>query len=208
MKEYQLKDVKASFVKAAVFTVIMALLGGAGMFVVAKHKQHISYTAERFVVISHPITTQTATSASPITNTDQQMMLTYEEIANDPMVAKAARKHLTKSQRKEYSADQISQDLDAKAKPQSLALRLKVTTNSPKNAAALVNAAAEGLKETLPKIQPGAGNVKLLAKATEDNVELNKSTNVKKYTAAGLALGGLVGIVISFVVITWRRVLK
>ncbi|MGZ7883932.1 chain-length determining protein [Limosilactobacillus ingluviei] len=208
MKEYQLKDVKASFVKAAVFTVIMALLGGAGMFVVAKHKQHISYTAERFVVISHPITTQTATSASPITNTDQQMMLTYEEIANDPMVAKAARKHLTKSQRKEYSADQISQDLDAKAKPQSLALRLKVTTNSPKNAAALVNAAAEGLKETLPKIQPGAGNVKLLAKATEDNVELNKSTNVKKYAAAGLALGGLVGIVISFVVITWRRVLK
>lgn len=199
---------KASFVKAAVFTVIMALLGGAGMFVVAKHKQHISYTAERFVVISHPITTQTATSASPITNTDQQMMLTYEEIANDPMVAKAARKHLTKSQRKEYSADQISQDLDAKAKPQSLALRLKVTTNSPKNAAALVNAAAEGLKETLPKIQPGAGNVKLLAKATEDNVELNKSTNVKKYAAAGLALGGLVGIVISFVVITWRRVLK
>ena len=208
MKEYQLKDVKASFVKAAVFTVIMALLGGAGMFVVAKHKQHISYTAEQFVVISHPITTQTATSASPITNTDQQMMLTYEEIANDPMVAKAARKHLTKSQRKEYSADQISQDLDAKAKPQSLALRLKVTTNSPKNAAALVNAAAEGLKETLPKIQPGAGNVKLLAKATEDNVELNKSTNVKKYAAAGLALGGLVGIVISFVVITWRRVLK
>lgn len=208
MKEYQLKDVKASFVKAAVFTVIMALLGGAGMFVVAKHKQYISYTAERFVVISHPITTQTATSASPITNTDQQMMLTYEEIANDPMVAKAARKHLTKSQRKEYSADQISQDLDAKAKPQSLALRLKVTTNSPKNAAALVNAAAEGLKETLPKIQPGAGNVKLLAKATEDNVELNKSTNVKKYAAAGLALGGLVGIVISFVVITWRRVLK
>lgn len=208
MKEYQLKDVKASFVKAAVFTVIMALLGGAGMFVVAKHKQHISYTAERFAVISHPITTQTATSASPITNTDQQMMLTYEEIANDPMVAKAARKHLTKSQRKEYSADQISQDLDAKAKPQSLALRLKVTTNSPKNAAALVNAAAEGLKETLPKIQPGAGNVKLLAKATEDNVELNKSTNVKKYAAAGLALGGLVGIVISFVVITWRRVLK
>lgn len=208
MKEYQLKDVKASFVKAAVFTVIMALLGGAGMFVVAKHKQHISYTAERFVVISHPITTQTATSASPITNTDQQMMLTYEEVANDPMVAKAARKHLTKSQRKEYSADQISQDLDAKAKPQSLALRLKVTTNSPKNAAALVNAAAEGLKETLPKIQPGAGNVKLLAKATEDNVELNKSTNVKKYAAAGLALGGLVGIVISFVVITWRRVLK
>ena len=208
MKEYKLKDVKASFVKAAVFTVIMALLGGAGMFVVAKHKQHISYTAERFVVISHPITTQTATSASPITNTDQQMMLTYEEIANDPMVAKAARKHLTKSQRKEYSADQISQDLDAKAKPQSLALRLKVTTNSPKNAAALVNAAAEGLKETLPKIQPGAGNVKLLAKATEDNVELNKSTNVKKYAAAGLALGGLVGIVISFVVITWRRVLK
>lgn len=208
MKEYQLKDVKTSFVKAAIFTVIMALLGGAGMFVVAKHKQHISYTAERFVVISHPITTQTATSASPITNTDQQMMLTYEEIANDPMVAKAARKHLTKSQRKEYSADQISQDLDAKAKPQSLALRLKVTTNSPKNAAALVNAAAEGLKETLPKIQPGAGNVKLLAKAAEDNVELNKSTNVKKYAAAGLALGGLVGIVISFVVITWRRVLK
>lgn len=208
MKEYQLKDVKASFAKAAVFTVIMALLGGAGMFVVAKHKQHISYTAERFVVISHPITTQTATSASPITNTDQQMMLTYEEVANDPMVAKAARKHLTKSQRKEYSADQISQDLDAKAKPQSLALRLKVTTNSPKNAAALVNAAAEGLKETLPKIQPGAGNVKLLAKATEDNVELNKSTNVKKYAAAGLALGGLVGIVISFVMITWRRVLK
>ncbi|WP_019205922.1 hypothetical protein [Limosilactobacillus ingluviei] len=208
MKEYQLKDVKASFIKAAIFTVLMALIGGAGMYVVAKYKQHITYTAERYVVISHPITVPTATATNSLTNTDQQMMLTYEEIANDPMVAKATRKHLTKAQRKNYSVEQISQDLDAKAKPQSLALRLKVTANSPKNAVALVNAAAEGLQETLPKIQSGVGDIKLLAKATTDNVELNKSINVKKYAAAGLALGGLVGIIISFVVITWRRVLK
>ena len=208
MKEYSLQDLKGSFVKASIFTIVMAILGGGAMFGLAKHKQHLSYTADRYVVISHPITEKSVGANNSMTNIDQQMMMTYEEIAENPVVAKAARQHLNSKLKKEYSVDQISQDVNAKVKPQSLVLRLSATANSPKNAVALVNATAEGFKEVLPQVQTGAGAVKLLSKATTDGISLNKSVNTKKYAAVGLALGGLVGIIISFVVITWKKVLK
>ncbi len=208
MKEYQLKDLKGSFVKAAIFTIVLAVLGGAGMFVVAKHKQSYSYTAQRSVLISHAVTIKNESTQNTMTSADLQLMTTYQDIAENKAVAKAARHYLSKSLRKQYSVDELSGAVDAKVKPQSLVLKIQATADTPAHAASLVNAIAKGFQKELPKIQSGAGTVKLLAKASADDVKVNTAVNVKKKVAAGIALGGLIGIVISFVLITWKKILK
>ena len=86
-------------------------------------------------------------------------------------------------------------------------MSLSVTTDNPKDAVKLVNAVAEGLKEKLPEIQPGAGSVKLMAKASKDDVKSITTPHTKKYAIVGLALGGLLGMIISFVAITWKKII-
>ena len=47
MKTYSLKQLNKSFIKAGLFTIIMAILGGGVMFGYAKHKQQTFYTARK-----------------------------------------------------------------------------------------------------------------------------------------------------------------
>ena len=210
MKEYSVKDLKAPFVKAFIFTVIMAILGGVAMIGVSKHKKHTTYTAERYVLISHKMNSENNSSTgntNSVTNDDINMMTTYEEIAQNEEISQAARKHLSKQLRKEYTAAELSDNVKAKTRPQSLVMSLSVTTDNPKDAVKLVNAVAEGLKEKLPEIQPGAGSVKLMAKASKDDVSSVTTPHTKKYAVVGLALGGLLGMIISFVAITWKKII-
>lgn len=210
MKEYSVKDLKSPFVKAFIFTIIMTILGGVVMIGVAKHKKHTTYTAERYVLISHKMNSQNGSSTgttNSVTNDDINMMTTYEEIAQNEEISQAARKHLSKSLRKKYTTTELSDDVKAKTRPQSLVMSLSVTTDNPKDAVKLVNAVAEGLKEKLPKIQPGSGSVKLMAKANQGDVKSMTTPHTKKYAAVGLALGGLLGMIISFVAITWKRII-
>lgn len=210
MKEYSVKDLKSPFVKAFIFTIIMAILGGVVMIGVAKHKKHTTYTAERYVLISHKMNSQNGSSTgttNSVTNDDINMMTTYEEIAQNEEISQVARKHLSKSLRKKYTTTGLSDDVKAKTRPQSLVMSLSVTTDNPKDAVKLVNAVAEGLKEKLPKIQPGSGSVKLMAKANQGDVKSMTTPHTKKYAVVGLALGGLLGMIISFVAITWKRII-
>ncbi|MDF9444972.1 chain-length determining protein [Limosilactobacillus mucosae] len=210
MKEYSVKDLKSPFVKAFIFTIIMAILGGVVMIGVAKHKKHTTYTAERYVLISHKMNSKNGSSTgttNSVTNDDINMMTTYEEIARNEEISQAARKHLSKSLRKKYTTTELSDDVKAKTQPQSLVMSLSVTTDNPKDAVKLVNAVAEGLKEKLPKIQPGSGSVKLMAKANQGDVKSMTTPHTKKYAVVGLALGGLLGMIISFVAITWKRII-
>lgn len=208
MKEYKLGELSSGFWKGLILTIILAILGGSGMLMVAKHKQSTTYTAERSVVISHRIdkdTLRQVNDQDPVIDSDMNMMQTYADIAQDERIAQVARQYLPKKLQKKYSANDISQDVDANSHPQSLVLKIRVKTDNEKDSVALVNATAKGLKKELPSIQPGAGKVILLATANEDNVTSITSPNKKKYMLMGTALGGLLGIVISFVVVTWKK---
>lgn len=211
MKEYKLNEISSSFWKGLILTVILAMLGGAGMLMVARYKQTTTYIAERSVIISHRITRsqlERDNNQDPVVNADLNMMQTYTDIAQDEQIARTARAYLPKSIRKQYSAHNISQDVDAESHPQSLVMNIRVKTDNKNDSIALVNAVAKGFQKELPNLQPGAGEVKLLAKATTNNVNSNTSPNKKKFVAMGVALGGLLGIVISFVVITWKKYIK
>lgn len=207
MKTYSLKQLNKSFVIAVIFTIIMALLGGITLFGYAKHKQRTTYTASRYVLISHNVTRYNRNENYPIVNADLNMMTSYEDIAENQLIAQKAKLYLPKAIRKQYSVNAISNSVSAKSRPQSLVLKISTKTDSEKDSVILVNAVTRSFQKELPKLQPGAGDVHLLAKATKDDVNSNTTPNKKKYTAAGVALGGLLGIVISFAAITWRKVI-
>lgn len=209
MKSYNLRNLSPAFIKAFIFTVVLAIIGGIGMFGYAKHKQKTTYTAERFVLVSHDINeNKQATSYNQsITVADLNMMPSYEDIIENEQVAQNARKYLPAKLRKHYSASDISTAISAKSRQQSLVLKVSAETSSPTDSVSIVNAVTKSFEKQLPKIQPGAGQVHLLAKATKENVSSSTTPSKKKYLVAGVALGGLVGIIISFVAITWRKLL-
>ena len=66
------------------------------------------------------------------------------------------------------------------------------------------NAVVQTIKESLSKYQPGAGEVHILTKKSKENVTSETTPHLKKYVAVGVALGGIIGIVISFVSITLK----
>ncbi|AMY14664.1 YveK family protein [Limosilactobacillus reuteri subsp. suis] len=211
MKEYRLKDLSASFWKGLIITIIFAIIGGIGMGLLARHRQSTSYIAERSVVITHKISESELSQGNnqqPIVITDLNMMDTYSDIAQNKQIASAARKYLPKKLQHEYSADTIASDVNAMTHSQSLVMKIKVKTGDAKDSATIANAVTRAFQKELPKVQPGAGQVHLLAKATSENVQISTTPNKKKYIAAGVALGALIGIVISFVTVTWRKYIK
>lgn len=211
MKTYSLKQLNSSFVKALIFTIILALIGGLGMFGLAKHKQKTTYTAERYVLITHNMNeTQNTINDDnhSMTAEDLNMMPSYEDIVQNDLIAKRARKYLPKKIKKQYSISDISSTIKAKSKPQSLVLKISSRTSNENNSIAIANAVAKGFKDELPKLQPGAGQVHLLAKADKSSVNSETTPNKKKYVVVGVALGGLLGVIISFVIITWKKIIN
>lgn len=94
MKDYKLQDISSSFWKGLILTIVLAVIGGAGMFMVAKHRQSTTYTAERSVIISHRINESQLNrenNQDPIINADLNMMQTYTDIVQDEQVAQAAK---------------------------------------------------------------------------------------------------------------------
>lgn len=195
----------STFFKCLVLVIILTLLGGAGMYGLAKHRQHTSYEATRSLVISHEIRNQNDIRND--NNPDISMMPTYRNVVEDPMISKTARQYLPKKLRKKYSADDISGMIKTHVSDQSLVMGLKVQTGNRKDSAKIVNAVAEAFKKDLPQIQPGAGQVRLLAPATKSSASTNTTPHTKKYVAVGLAFGCLVGLIISFLYITWSKLL-
>lgn len=186
----------------------MAILGGGVMFGYAKHKQQTFYTASRDVLISHNVTSYNRDENSPLTNADLNMMPSYENIAENELIAKSAKQYLPRKISKKYSVNSISDKISAKSRPQSLVLKVSVKTVNDNDSVYLANAVTKALKKELPELQPGVGRVQLLAKASKADVKSKTTPNKKKYTLAGVALGGLLGVIISFTGITWKKMIR
>ena len=189
------------FAKSIILILALAVIFGGTFGFLAKHRQSTTYTAHRSVLISHNY------QAAPTQNNDQNaqvmadqnLMPTYEELSQGRTVAKETRSLLPKKLQKKYTTDDLDSMIHAKSHQQSLILEMKVETgSSAKDAAKIVNAAAEAVQKELPRLKAGAGTVTPLAKATADDVTSKTTPKAKKYAVVGAALGGLVGIVIFF----------
>lgn len=211
MKNYSAKELIQMFWKSVILILVLAVLGGGAMGYRAKKQQHTTYTASQEIVISHNLNENSNSSDNgqdSITNADLNMMPTYAKIAEDETISETAHKMLPKSIKKHYSVQDVNDSVRAITHQQSLVLTIKAKTGSAKASVAIANATAKAVKKDLPKLQPGAGTVTLLAKPTTKSTTSETLPHAKKYAMVGAAMGGLIGIVISFVVITLKDLVK
>ena len=136
------------------------------------------------------------------------MMPTYAAIAEDETISKTAHKMLPKSIKKHYSVQDVNDSVKAIPHQQSFVLTIRAKADSAKAAVEIANATAKAMKKDLPELQPGAGKVTLLAKPTTKSAKSETLPHAKKYAMVGVAMGGLIGILISFVVITLKDLVK
>lgn len=193
--------------KSLIIVIALALIGGGLMGIRAKRHQTTTYTAKTNIVISHDLNNirKTSDGQDNVVNADLNMMPTYEEIAKNVTISKYARQYLSPKMKKEYSLSDINSSIDAKTHPQSLVLTLEATTKSKKDSVTIANASAKAFVKELPKVQPGVGNVKVLSRAVMSDTSSKTSPSIKKHSAVGIALGGLIGLIISFVFITSKE---
>lgn len=206
MKNYSIKELTAMFWKSIILIIVLAVIGGGCFGLLAKKKQHTTYTASRNIFITHTLeqfaSKNSENSQESVVTSDQDMMESYKDIIEDPQITNAARKTLSKKMQNEISAKEFNRSISAKSRPQSLVLNIKAESSSAEKAVKMVNATAITFKKQLPKIQPGTGKVVVLAKANKQDAISNTTPHAKKYAAVGVALGGLVGLIISFTTIT------
>lgn len=197
--------------KEIIVVALCALIGGGWMGYSAKKHKITEYTANRDVVISHniePVQSNSTNDNNSVVVNDLNMMPTYKDIVENDLIANQARKRLPKKLQKKYSVNALQSVLGAKTSQQSLVMRIKADTRSQKDSVAIVNAASEAFQNELPKLQLGAGKVTLLQKANVNNTSSTTRPSVKKHTVVGLALGALLGLIISLVSVTIKNFVK
>lgn len=205
-KAYNPKELLQIIVKNLIFIVILGIIGGGAFFMYAKHKQRVTYTATRSLVVSHNMDIDNRNVNSQV-NADLSMVPTYSDMIMGRQVTDNAYKRLPKKMRKEFSAQDMNSDISTDSKPRSLVITVMAKADKPDKAVKIVNNTAEAAKYELPKMQKGIGRVYLYPKANKKDVASETHTSVKKYTMIGTALGFLAGMVISFVVTTWRKLI-
>lgn len=211
MKNYTLKELTSMFWKSLCLIIILAIVGGATMGLYAKHKQITLYTATREVVVTHNLNEVRSNTNNPFdtrVNADLGMMPTYAEIAENESISAQAHKYLPKKLQKKYSVEELNRTVHCDSHQQSLVLTLKSRTESAKDSVRIVNATAKALRNQLPKLQPGAGKIVLLQKSSTKTVESLTKPSLKKYVVVGIALGAFLGILVSFITITFKDISK
>ena len=196
-KKYSLNDILLILWKNIIIIIILAVAFSSMFGIIAKKKQHVSYTATRNIMITHSLNTRRSNSEI---NSDLTMIPTYAELIQDRPVINEAYSLLTKNQKMNVTRDDIAEAVKTDTKPQSLIISIKATTDNKDKSILIANTTAAAAKNIIPKIQPGSGNIYLYPKATTKNVNVENHSKVKKYTILGAALGALLGMVIAFII--------
>ena len=148
-KKYSLNDLIKIIWKNIIVIIVFAVIGGSGFFILAKHKQSTTYTAERSMMISHSLDSKRAHSQ---VSADLAMIPTYEDLIKSRQVTESTWKALPKSIRKETSPKSISDNIDTNNRPESLVITVKATTKDANQSLAIANTTVEVAKKELPKI--------------------------------------------------------
>ncbi|MRH09699.1 hypothetical protein GIX81_09695 [Lactobacillus reuteri] len=201
-KKYSLNDILLILWKNIIIIIILAVAFSSMFGIIAKKKQHVNYTATRNIMITHSLNTRRSNSEI---NSDLTMIPTYAELIQDRPVINEAYSLLTKNQKMNVTRDDIAEAVKTDTKPQSLIISIKATTDNKDKSILIANTTAAAAKNIIPKIQPGSGNIYLYPKATTKNVNVENHSKVKKYTILGAALGALLGMVIAFVITSWKH---
>lgn len=206
-KQYSIDEILRIVWKNIVVIIVFAIVGAVGLGGIAKMKKTTTYSAQRNIVISHNLNDSSVEYKNSQLKADLGMIPTYSELVNDQQIMKKAHKLLPKKIRKLYSASELKKIVSEDSKPNSLVITIRATASEPEAATSIVNVTAQAVKNELPKMQDGVGNIQLLSKAPKLSAESKTTPSIKKYAVLGFALGALVGMVIAFGVTTWKKII-
>lgn len=96
-KKYSLNDILLILWKNIIIILVLAIAFSAFFGIVAKKRQHVTYTATRNIMITHSLNTRRSNSEI---NSDLTMIPTYAELIQDRPVINETYSLLTKNQKK------------------------------------------------------------------------------------------------------------
>lgn len=204
-KQYTVNEITKLVWKNIITIVIFMLIGALAAGLYAKHKKTTVYMAKTNVLVGHNLNYTNYKNSTVLA--DLNMVSSYKDMINDPQVMNQAKKNLPKKLRHHYSAKDIAGDVSVDTHPQSLVLSIKAKAKSPRIATEMVNATSKATHQELPKMSPNVGEVKPLAKARVKDAGSSTTPSTKKYVVLGAALGILAGMLASFAVTTWKKIL-
>lgn len=194
------KIIWKNFFVIIISTFIFGVIGA----LYAKHEKHTNYESVRSMMTGR---SYNGASANEEVQADISLGETYAKIIESNDVAKSARRTLPNSLRKKYSTQQISSVVNANPVMQTTIVKVSAKASSAKDSAAIVNSVTEIAAKKIPQKVPSAGKISLFSKATADDAQSNTSPSTKKLAIKGAAVGFLVGIIISFSVTTWTKLI-
>ncbi len=206
MKEqYKINELIKIVCKNIIVILIFTIIGGIGAGLYANHKKTTIYTAATNVFAGRNLAKTNYKNSQVMA--ELNMIDSYKDMINDSQVLEKAHNNLPKKLRHKYTVNDLEDAINVDSHPQSLVLTIRSKAGTPEDATDIVNATATATHEELPKIIPGGGEFKQLGKARKSDAGSITSPSIKKYVLLGGAIGLLIGMIFSFAVTTWKKIL-
>ena len=191
-------------IRNLVIILVLTIIGALSAGLYARHKRITFFSAESSVILNVKVTHTDYKNAAMMA--EKGMMHSYEEILNNRETMKKAERYLPANLRKNYSYEWLASVVNVNSSPDSLVLRITAGTTQENISVKIANAVARAAQTQLPQYSPNDSRVKILTRATRDNVSAKTTPSVKKYVVLGAALGLLVGMIFSFSITTWKSI--
>lgn len=182
-----------------IFTIIFGMFG----YFYAQHKQRTVYKATQNVIINHRYNGE---SANEEVQADMSLAKTYEKVIESNDVLRKSKEFLPNKLKKKYSVENISGMINAHVIPSTTMIEISANSSSANTSAKLTNAVVHAAEKEVPNKIP-SGAIKSVSKSSKDDAKAITSPSRKKYTALGLAVGFLLGMIISFSITTWTKLI-
>lgn len=197
------KDIYKTVIQNCVLIIAFTIVFGAFGYFYAQHKQSTVYRTTQNVIINHSYNGE---SANDEVQADLNLTKTYKEVIESDDVIKETREYLPSKLQKKYSVKDIARMTSAQVIPATTMIEISTNASSASTSAKLTNAVVRAAEKEVPSKIP-SGSIKSVSKSTKNDAKSITSPSRKKYTVLGLAVGFLLGMVISFSITTWTKLI-
>lgn len=192
---YSISDLWKIFWHNIIIVILSGILFGGATYLFFSHHQTATYTAQRTITVYH--TGDVAKEANLI-QADVLSMNTYASVINDPVVMTHVYNDMKATKNFSYTKKNITKQIVVVPAPNSASMTINASANNSAIAIKMANVTAEVAKDTLPQYIKHSAKIRLLANANQRAVSKTVTPNVKKLSIYGLAVGIILGALLSF----------
>lgn len=201
--KFKTKNVYKTIIQNCVLIIGFTVVFGAFGYFYAQHKQSTVYKTTQNVIINHSYNGE---SASDEVQADLSLTKTYQEVIKSNDIVRKAKEYLPNKLQKKYSVNDIAKMTSAQAIPSTTMIEISASSASANTSAQLANAVVRAAEKEVPSKIP-SGSIKSVSNSSKSDAKSITSPSRKKYTILGLAVGFLIGMVISFSITTWTKLI-